>query len=88
MARLSQYLLPIFQLEVSLGNEVERIDEPAGTECPYAVIFKRPLHKKEIEDEIHLAASVKYWESHDCHYETGAGYYCEVTKHSISGPSK
>lgn len=86
MSKLSQDLLPIYQLELDKGNEVERVDEPAGTECPYAVMFKKPLHKKEIESELHLSESVKYWESRDWHYEKRAGYYSETTRHAIAGP--
>ena len=86
MPRLSEDLLPIYQLELDRGNEIARIDEPAGTECPYAVMFKMPLHRREIESELKLAASVKYWESRDWHYETSAGYFSETTRHAVAGP--
>jgi len=86
MSKLSQDLLPIYQLELDKGNEVARVDEPAGTKCPYAVVFKNPLHKAEIESELELPASVKYWESRDSHYPTEAGYYSEATRHAIAGP--
>jgi hypothetical protein len=86
MLKLSQDLLPLYQLELNRGNEVKRVDEPAGTECPYGVIFKEPLHKQEIESELCLVESVKYWESRDWHYEEQAQYYSEKTRHAIAGP--
>ena len=52
--KLSEDLLPIYRLELQLNNEVVRIDEPAGSTCPYAVIFKLPLHKRQIEMELQL----------------------------------
>lgn len=86
MSKLSQDLLPIYQLELERGNEVERVDEPAGTNCPYAVVFKKPLHKAEIEEMLDLSPSVKYWESRDPHYSKEAGYRSETTRHAIAGP--
>jgi len=86
MPNLSQDLLPIYQLELARGNEVARVDEPAGTKCPYAVVFKGALHKDEIERELELSSSVKYWESRDPHYPQEAGYYSEATGHAVSGP--
>lgn len=86
MSKLSQDLLPIYQLELAMGNEVASVDEPAGTECPYAVVFKKPLHKVEIERELELPSSVRYWESRDWHFPKEAGYHSEATRHSIIGP--
>ena len=45
---LSRELWPIFDLEIALGNEVAYVAEPAGTACPYAVSFQRPLHLQAI----------------------------------------
>lgn len=86
MTRLSDDLRPIYELEINLGNEVAGIAEPAGTECPYAVIFKNPLHKARIDSELRLAPSVSYWESRDPHYPIEAGYLSETTRHAIAGP--
>jgi hypothetical protein len=84
--QLAAELVPIYELELRLGNAVNYVAEPAGTACPYAVVFKRPLHKEDIERELRLAPTVCYWESHDPHYPIEAGYQCAITRHSISGP--
>lgn len=86
MTKLSSDLLPIYELELSCGNEIERVDEPAGTDCPYAVVFKYPLHKMEIESTLYLVPSVRYWQSRDLHYDASAGYVSDTSKHAIAGP--
>jgi hypothetical protein len=60
--KLSEDLLPIYKLELDRGNEVAGVDEPAGTKCPYAVVFKKPLHKTEIEAELVLSPTVRFWD--------------------------
>lgn len=86
MTELSQSLKPIFDWETARGNLVEYIAEPAGSSCPFAVVFAKPLDRAGIEQSIQLASSVKYWESRDSHYSIEAGYYCDASRHSISGP--
>lgn len=86
MTKLSKDLIPIYNLELDRGNEIARIDEPAGSKCPYAMIFKRPLHKNEIESELDLPKSIRYWECHDAHYEKEAGYVSDETRHIVAGP--
>lgn len=83
---LSKDLQPIYDLEISLGNQVKRVDEPAGTACPYAVVFAEALHLESIQEKLQLPSTVKFWESRDPHYEIGNGYVCEVTRHALSGP--
>lgn len=83
---LAEELVPIYELELRLGNVVHYVAEPAGTACPYAVVFKRPLHKAEIERELRLAPTISYWESHDPHYPIEAGYQCAITRHAVAGP--
>ena len=78
--------MPIYDLEISLGNEVESIDAPAGTKCSYAVNFKNILHFSEIENQLSLPASVDQWENKDRHYPVQKGYFCNNNKHSIAGP--
>jgi len=86
MTRLSSDLQPIYSLEIARGNEVSHIEEPAGTTCPYAVVFKQPLAKARIMAELQLPAHVRFWESRDPHYAIEAGFYSDVSRHSIAGP--
>ena len=86
MYKLSSNLQSIYKLELSLGNEVSRIDEPAGSLCPLAVIFKNRLHFDEIAEKLNLSASVYQVENHDLHYPLEAGYKDSDTDHVIVGP--
>jgi hypothetical protein len=83
---LSEDLREIYDLEIELGNELSHVEEPAGSACPYAVIFKRPLHLEAIHQRLTLPAGVKFWESRDPHYSIEAGFASDVSRHSISGP--
>lgn len=87
MTRLSPSLKPIFDLELKKGNEVLRIDEPAGSNCPYAIIFKFPLHFQEIKDLVHPLPNVEEWENKDPHYPLERGFFCNESHHSIAGPT-
>jgi len=86
MKRLSPLLQPIYNLELGLGNTVDRIDEPAGTKCPLAVVFKKPFHFTEIKARLKLAAEVSEWENSDPHYPLEKGFVCKQTQHVISAP--
>lgn len=88
MSRLSKNLQPIYELELRLGNEVLRVDEPAGTACPLAIVFQRPLHFKEAEQKGLLRDRVRQWENKDPHYPPEAGYMCEETRHALAVPLK
>lgn len=83
---LSSPLRPIYELELELGNSISRIDRPAGTKCPLAVIFRKPLHKKEIAESLVLSELVEYWEKKDPHYPMETGYLCRRSRHVIAGP--
>ncbi len=72
--------------ELSKGNEIERIDRPAGTRCPLAVVFKRRLNFKGYEDLYGKPKGVEKWENHDRHYDLESGYACEKTGQVIAGP--
>jgi len=76
----------IYGLELSFGNSVDRVEEPAGDRCPLAIIFKNPMHKGKIESTLSLPSSVKWWECRDPHYPIQGGYACEETHHVIAGP--
>ncbi len=83
--KISTTLQPIVDLELQLGNEIARIDEPAGTESPLGVVFKMPLHIHEATQLV-LSESVYSWESTDPHYEKERGFACKKSKHLVSGP--
>jgi len=82
---LSRALQPLYDLEIRLGNAVDWIEEPAGTRCPYAVVFQRPLHCSEIRRNVDLRG-LSFWENQDPHYPQHAGFLCEQTRHCIEGP--
>ena len=86
--RLSVHLQPIYDLELSLGNSVVRIEEPAGSTCPLAIIFKNPLHRTEIESNMRILPPIHWLESRDEHYSRdGEGAYkCNETGHAVIGP--
>ena len=86
LGKLSPDLHEIYKLELSLGNVVERTDEPAGTECPYGIVFAQPLHKEQIEAGIALSATVYYDISDDPHYPIEGMYLSRESRHAISGP--
>ena len=83
---LSKNLRNIYEYEVALGNEVLRVDEPAGSNCPLAVVFRQPLHFTEIAANLVVPAAVERWENRDTHYSLEAGFVCRESRHSIAGP--
>ena len=85
--KISTHLQPIYDLELSLGNSVVQIEEPAGSTCPLAIIFKNPLHRAEIESKVRIPPSVHWLESRDEHYSRdGEGAYkCDETGHAMIG---
>jgi hypothetical protein len=83
---LSNALKIIVDYELSIGNEVGRIDRPAGTRCPLSVVFKKPLDFKGFEELRGKLEDVDTWENSDRHYDLEAGYFCEKTRQAIAGP--
>ena len=79
-------LLPIYELEVELGNSIASVDSPAGTNCPFAINFTQRLHHEEINKQLKLSPTVERWTNRDKHYPEQSGYFCSKYKHSIAGP--
>jgi hypothetical protein len=72
--------------ELALGNPIARIDQPAGTRCPLAVNFVKPLDFSGFARLHQLPVGVETWENRDAHYDIQAGYICTRTRHVIAGP--
>jgi len=83
---LSENLRRAFEHELARGNTVARVDRPAGTRCPLAVVFAQPLDIVWFKASEPLTTAVKIWENHDSHYPMEAGYICDTTRHAMSGP--
>lgn len=83
---LSKSLQSIYDYESSRGNYVERIDSPAGTNCPLAVIFHAQLDVAGFINSHGLPVDVMTWENRDRHYPLERGYVCELTRHVLAGP--
>lgn len=83
---LSSTLKPIVDFELSIGNEIERIDRPAGTRCPLAVVFKKPLDFRGFEELNGKPKGIDRWENRDRHYDVESGYVCEKTRQAIAAP--
>ena len=85
---ISKALKPIVDYELSRGNYIERIDRPAGTRCPLAVVFREPLDFRGFQD---LNGSLEYvstWKNRDRHYDLESGYVCEKTNQALAAPVK
>jgi hypothetical protein len=89
-SRLSPALQPIFEFELTKGNEVARVDEPGGSKCPLAVLFKYPLHKEEIAVKWQPLLHVEWIEITGPYYtpDGEGGYMCTETGHAIIGPMR
>lgn len=83
---LSEKLQSMLQFELERGNSIERIEQPAGTRCPMAVVLSKPLDIAGFKATHGLPSGVDTWENHDRHYPTQAGYVCERTRHALAGP--
>ena len=86
--KLSIDLQPIYDYEMANGNSVLRVDEPAGTSCPLAVVFVKPLNKKQIATALKLDRDVTWHENDDPHYEVGgtAGFTSKKSHQFVYGP--
>ena len=86
VAGLSTVLRPIVEFELKRGNSIVRVDRPAGTKCPLAVIFKNPLDFAGFQSTSGVPAEVSTWQNRDRHYPLEAGYVCERTRQAVAGP--
>jgi hypothetical protein len=83
---LSEALRGVVEYELGQGNNIVRIDTPAVSRCPFAVIFAKPLDFGGFQSSRGLPGGVKIWENYDRHYDIEAGYVCERTRHIVAGP--
>lgn len=83
---LSEGLRPILEYELARDNKIERVDRPAGSNCPLAVIFLEPLDVKGFLSTQNMPSAVRTWENRDRHYPLEKGFVCERTHHAIAGP--
>lgn len=83
---LSERLKPLVDFELLRGNEIVRVDRPAGTKCPMAVIFQKPLDFNGYKEKHGEPAGVDRWKNRDRHYPLESGYVCEKTRQAIAGP--
>jgi hypothetical protein len=84
---LSTRLDGIVEFELQRGNSIERIDRPAGWNCPLAVIFRMPLDIVGFQAVAGIPSGVRTWQNRDTHYPLETGYVCEQTNHAIAGPT-
>lgn len=83
---LSEALKKIYEYEIGRGNQIERVDRPAGSNCPLAIIFRAPLDVSGFVIAYGMPTGVKTWENRDSHYPLEKGYVCESTHHALAGP--
>ena len=83
---LSDNLRGVLAFELARGNAIARVDRPAGSRCPLAVILARPLDIAGFKAANGLPSGVGTWENRDSHYPIEAGYLCERTRHALAGP--
>lgn len=85
---LSHSLQQIAQHELARGNEIERIDRPAGSASPLAIVFAKPLDFDGFRKGQRLPPNVRTWSNRDRHYDLEDGYVCDTTHHVLSGPMR
>ena len=76
----------VLSFDLERGNTVVRVDQPAGTRCPLAVVLAKPLDIAGFKESHGLPPMVNTWKNLDSHYPLEAGYVCEQTRHAIVGP--
>ena len=73
-----EHLRDACRRELENGNEVLRIDEPAGTQCPL-VVFRYKLTIIGTLETGDLDSRVRHWESRAPHYELRLDYSAPFT---------
>ena len=86
LQQLTENLKPIVDYEISRGNKILRIDCPAGTLCPLAVVFEKSLDIAAFIKKYGMPDKVEIWSNTDRHYPLEKGYVCEKTRQALSGP--
>jgi hypothetical protein len=88
--KLSTDLVQIYDWALQEDNVVLRVDEPAGTACPLAVVFTKPIIRADVEAALALSASVFWHESADQHYEVNgmAGFASRASHQFVYGPKQ
>jgi hypothetical protein len=81
---LSRNLQPIFDLEKSLGNEMDYY--VSNEKCGMYIAFVRPLHRAAIEKRLVLSPALTWQQFRDPHYPLEEGYVCSETNHTVVGP--
>lgn len=81
---LAANLQPLYDLEKSLGNEVEYY--VSNETCGMYVAFSNPLHRAEIERNLKLSPALTWRQFLDPHYPLEEGYVCAETNHAVVGP--
>lgn len=81
--KLTPNLQQIYDLELTLGNTVIRVDDSGHAALPLTIVFEQPLHRTEIEHRISIVSPVRW-------YVVGgfAGYVSEDCRQSLQGPSQ
>jgi hypothetical protein len=75
-------------MELDAGNSVIRIDEPAGTLCPLAVVMKNPLNRNRLSTVARGIPTIFWHENGDRHYEMNGmgGYASKASGQFLYGP--
>lgn len=87
-AKLSADLQPLYDMELEAGNSVVRVDEPAGTLCPLAIVMKNPIDKDRLGKCVQSIPSIFWHENNDQHYEAHGmgGYTSTESRQFLYGP--
>ncbi len=83
-----EHLREACRLELANGNTILRIDIPAGSKCPLAIVFCDTLKIWGTPATGEFDPCVRYWESKDPHYEIEAGFICDIHRHVMSAPTQ